>query len=173
MKELRPVQVALAVCMNSSPSAIRPSVSITWPSAWWAHGSFRRKAIARRAAASASGMKWHCSQPKAAMPWAYGTSADAGSAASASRSIAGASPRLNAWYWPSLSDTRSRGCSVACSWCSAIARGTSPPTQAATAATKRRSRAVAPAQPACAQSTNGCAAAAPPRDSENICSAAQ
>ena len=74
------------------------------------------------------------------MPCICGTSAAAGKARCARRSMPGASPRLNRWYWPSLTDTRSRGYRRACSSCSAIARAMSPSTQAATAATKRRSR---------------------------------
>ncbi len=159
--------------MNCRPSASRPWVSITWASACWAQGSRSVMASARRAAASACASRWHCSQANAAMPCICGTSPAAGSAACARRSMPAASPALKRWYWPSLIDARSRGCSRACSSCRSVARAMSPSIQAATACTNRCSRSLACAALARAASMNGRALAGPSRDSANMCSAAQ
>jgi hypothetical protein len=89
------------------------------------------------------------------------------------RSMPGELPRLNRWYWPSLSEARSRGCSRACSSCSVIARGRSPSTQAATASTNRCSRGVILMVELRAASMKGRALPGASPDSANMCSAAQ
>jgi hypothetical protein len=120
MKLVSALHGALTWCSRYAPSARRPSVSITWASACWAQGSAGCMASARRAAASARSSRWHCSQPKAARPCTAATSGAASTAGSASFSSVGASPRLKAWYWPSLMAARSRGWSCASAVCSVM-----------------------------------------------------
>ena len=172
MNEVSPDQPPLACCRKASPSVSRPSVSSTWASACWAQGSSACMARAWRAAASAASSKWHCSQPKAARPCTVATSGAAASAGNASFSRVGASPRLKAWYWPSLMAARSRGCCAASVAWLARAAPTSPSTQDATALANSCSRAVAGSAARRARSRYTRACGGPAGDSPNMHSAA-
>ena len=127
--------------MKCRPSLRRPSVSITCASAWCAQGSLRTHADRLACGRLGLASRWHCSQPNAAMPCRYGTSAACGQRGQRQPQHAGRVAPVEQVVLAEFERSQvARDVPAPALRAARSPRAMSPSTQAATACTKRRSR---------------------------------